>query len=61
MTLDNSMTCQALESGPAGFALRSGWRAFTTIVMFGRKSASYCTHSAATAANYISTSNDQSQ
>lgn len=44
---------QALESGPACFALRSGWRALTTMVMFGLKSASYWTQSAATAANYI--------
>ena len=42
--------CYALESGPAGFGLRSGWRAFTTMVMFGLKSASYWTQSAATAA-----------
>jgi len=40
-------------SEPAGLELRSGWRALTTIVMFGLKSASYCTQSAATAANYI--------
>jgi hypothetical protein len=38
--------------GPAGFALRRGWIAFTTMVMFGRKSDSYWTHSAATAANW---------
>lgn len=27
-----------------------GWSAFTTMLIFGRKSASYCTHKAATAA-----------
>lgn len=31
-------------------AFNSGWRALTTMLMFGRKSASYCTHKAATAA-----------
>jgi len=34
-------------------AFSRGWRAFTTMLMFGRKSASYCTHNAATAANYL--------
>lgn len=38
------------NQGPAGFEFISGCKAFTTIVMFGLKSASYCTHSAATAA-----------
>lgn len=42
----------AWASGPAGFELSSGWRAFTTMVMFGRKSASYWTHNAATAASW---------
>jgi hypothetical protein len=34
-------------------AFSRGWSAFTTILMFGRKSASYWTHNAATAANYL--------
>ena len=34
-------------------AFSRGWRAFATMLMFGRKSASYCTHNAATAANYL--------
>ena len=42
----------ACESAAAGFTLRRGWRALTTIVMFGRKSASYWTQSAATAASW---------
>jgi hypothetical protein len=36
-------------AGP-GRAFSRGWRALTTMLMFGRKSASYCTHKAATAA-----------
>lgn len=36
--------------GPAR-AFKRGWSAFTTMLMLGRKSASYCTQSAATAAN----------
>lgn len=43
-------TIYAWESEPAGFELRSGCRALTTIVIFGLKSASYWTQSAATAA-----------
>lgn len=41
-----------LGVSPAGpcLAFNSGWRALTTMLMFGRKSASYCTHKAATAA-----------
>ena len=31
--------------------LKSGWRAFTTMLMFGLNSDSYCTHKAATAAS----------
>ena len=31
-------------------AFNRGWSALTTMLMFGRKSASYCTHNAATAA-----------
>lgn len=38
-------------AGP-GLAFNRGWRALTTMLMFGRKSASYCTHKAATAAIY---------
>jgi hypothetical protein len=37
-----------------GRAFNSGWRALTTMLMFGRKSDSYCTHKAATAAIYKS-------
>lgn len=44
-----------VASGPVGFELRSGCSALQTMVMFGRKSASYCTHSAATAANWSNT------
>lgn len=40
----------AWDSGPAGFEFKSGCKALTTIVIFGRKSASYWTQSAATAA-----------
>lgn len=36
-------------AGP-GRAFKRGCRALTTMLMFGRKSASYCTHKAATAA-----------
>jgi len=39
----------ASPAGP-GRAFNRGWRALTTMLMFGRKSASYCTHKAATAA-----------
>ena len=44
----NHQLC-ASPAGP-GRACNSGWRALTTMLMFGRKSASYCTHKAATAA-----------
>lgn len=37
--------------GAPDLAVRSGCKAFTTMLMFGRKSASYCTHRAATAAS----------
>lgn len=40
----------ASPDGP-GRAFNRCWRALTTMLMFGRKSASYCTHKAATAAN----------
>ena len=41
-------------SGAAGAGdFRSGWSALTTMLMFGLNSASYCTHSAATAASCI--------
>ena len=36
--------------GAGAGAFNSGWRALTTMLMFGRNSASYCTHNAATAA-----------
>lgn len=39
--------------GAGGFCVRSGWSAFTTMVMLGRNSDSYCTHNAATAASCI--------
>jgi len=41
-----------LGASPAGpsRAFNRGWRALTTMLIFGRKSASYCTHKAATAA-----------
>lgn len=45
----DSVRFYAWDSWPAGFEFRSGCRALTTIVMFGRKSASYWTQSAATA------------
>jgi len=39
-------------SGAAGAGdFRSGWSALTTMLIFGLNSASYCTHSAATAAS----------
>lgn len=43
----------AAELPPAGAdcAFNRGRRAFTIILMFARKSASYCTHKAATAAS----------
>lgn len=42
---------QVSGAGAGGF--NSGWRAFTTMLIFGRNSASYCTHNAATAASCI--------
>lgn len=41
---------QDSESEAAGFEFKRGCNAFTTIVILGRNSASYWTHSAATAA-----------
>jgi len=39
-----------LAPAPALGLFDRGWSALTTMLMFGRKSASYCTHNAATAA-----------
>ncbi|MCI33721.1 hypothetical protein A2U01_0054938, partial [Trifolium medium] len=38
-------------SGAGAGAFRSGWSALTTMLILGLNSASYCTHSAATAAS----------
>jgi hypothetical protein len=46
-----SLFAQVSGAGVGGF--RSGWRALTTMLIFGRNSASYCTHNAATAASCI--------
>lgn len=52
----NYHVCPAPTSPPIpGRVFRRGWSAFTTMPMFGLKSASYCTHKAATAANCINT------
>nr|GMD68857.1 hypothetical protein Iba_chr12dCG13280 [Ipomoea batatas]GMD70872.1 hypothetical protein Iba_chr12eCG10530 [Ipomoea batatas] len=49
----NYHVCPAPTSPPIpGRVFRRGWSAFTTMPMFGLKSASYCTHKAATAANF---------
>nr|GMD66660.1 hypothetical protein Iba_chr12cCG17140 [Ipomoea batatas] len=52
----NYHVCPAPTSPPIpGRVFRRGWSAFTTMPMFGLKSASYCSHKAATAANCINT------
>jgi hypothetical protein len=42
-------------AGAGAGGLRSGCKAFTTILIFGLNSDSYCTHNAATAASCIAT------
>jgi len=42
---------QLSGAGAGAGVFRSGWSALTTMLIFGLNSASYCTHSAATAAS----------
>ena len=44
---------QGSVTGTGAGVLRSGCKAFTTILIFGLNSDSYCTHNAATAASCI--------
>lgn len=55
ITIERRGGVHKLGASPGGpdRVFSSGWSALTTMLMFGLKSASYCTHKAATAAIWI--------